>query len=69
MSKKVYCNSKVSQSGVWGADPPVAGGHGGLGAKPPADGRVFIIFWKESYFNTMGSHFASVQSHLKGLDF
>ena len=27
-----------------GAEPPAAGGYGGLGVKPPAAGQVFIIF-------------------------
>ena len=39
------------------------------GAKPPADGRFFVIFGKKNYFNAIESHFASVQSHLKALDF
>ena len=39
------------------------------GAKPPAVGRFLVIFWKKNYFNATESHFASVQSHLKALDF
>ena len=39
------------------------------GAKPPAVGRFFVIFWKKNCFNAIESHFASVQSHLKALDF
>ena len=32
---------------------------GGLGAKPPATGRIFVIFLKnKSYFVIIGSHFA-----------
>ena len=31
--------------------------------------RFFEIFWKKSYFNTIRSHFARIQSHLKVLDF
>ena len=38
----------------------------GLEAKPPAAGQFFEI---KSYFKAIGSHFASVQSHLKKLDF
>ena len=49
-----------------GAGAPDAGGFGGLGAKPPAVGQ---FFGKKSYFNAIGSHFASVQSHLKALNF
>ena len=30
-----------------GAEPPAARGYGGLGAKPPAAGRFFVIFWKK----------------------
>ena len=30
---------------------------GGFGAKPPAAGEFFVIFWKNSYFNANGSHF------------
>ena len=51
------------------AEPPAAGSYGGVGAKPPAAGRFFVIFWKKNYFNTIGSHFARIQSHLKGPDF
>ena len=36
------------------------------GAKSPAVGQ---FFGKNSYFNAIGSHLASVQSHLKALDF
>ena len=40
------------------------------GAKPPAVGRFFVIFLeKKAFFNAIESHFASVQSHLKVLDF
>ena len=31
-----------------GAGPPAAGGFGGLGAKPPAVGQFFVIFWKKA---------------------
>ena len=41
----------------------------GLGAKPPAVWQFFVIFRKKSYFNPIESRFASVQSHLKALDF
>ena len=30
-----------------------------------AAGQFFAVFWKTSYFNADGSHFASVQSNLK----
>ena len=46
----------VTDGGL-GAEPTAAGGFGGLGAKPPAVGRFFVIFWKKSYFNAIGSHF------------
>ena len=51
---------------------------GGLGAKHPATGRFFVIFWeklasnflgKTSYFNVIGSQFARVYNHFKKLDF
>ena len=41
----------------------------GLGAKPPAAGHYFVIFWGKSCFNATGSHFARAQSHLKELNF
>ena len=31
------------------AGPPAAVGFGGMGAKPPAVGRFFVMFWKKSY--------------------
>ena len=40
--------------------------NGGLGPKPQLLGN---FFGKTSYFNAIGSHFASVQNHLKELDF
>ena len=46
-----------------GAGPSASGGFGG-----PAPSR-WAIFWKKSYFNAIGSHFARVQSRLKALDF
>ena len=60
---------KCIVNGGLGVGPPAAGGFGGLWAQPPANGRVFVIFWKKSYFNAIGSYFASVQSHLIALDF
>ena len=30
---------------------------------------IFCIFLEKTYFNAIGSHFASVQRHLKKLDF
>ena len=32
-------------------------------------GRFFVIVWRVSCFDTIGSHFARVSSHLKELDF
>ena len=52
-----------------GVGPRAAGSFGGLGAKLPAAGRFFVIFWKKNYFNAIESHFARVQSRLKALDF
>ena len=42
---------------------------GNLGRKPQLLGNFFAIFWKKSYFNAIGSHFACAQNHLKELDF
>ena len=68
LRKLVYL--KCITDGDLGAGSPAAGGFGGSGAKPPAVGRFFVIFLgKKSYFNAIRSHFASVQSHLKALDF
>ena len=51
----------------WGSEgkAPNAGSCGGPGADPPAAGRFFVSFWKKTYFNTIGSHFERIQSHLK----
>ena len=54
--------------GSLGAEPPAAGDYGDLGAKPSTAGQVFVVFWKKSYFNATGSHFARVQSHLEELE-
>ena len=59
---------RITDGGL-GAEPPAAGGYGGLGAKPPAAGQFLLSFWKKSYLNPIGSHFARVQSHFKELDF
>ena len=66
LSKEVYCNndSNVSQT-----EPPATIGYGGLGAKLPAAGRFFVIFWEKNCFNTIGSHFARILSHSEVLDF
>ena len=32
-----------------GAEPPAAGGYGGLGAKPPAAGRFLKVFGKKIF--------------------
>ena len=42
---------------------------GDVGMKPPVARRFFGIFFKKSYFNAFGSHFAHVQNHLKELDY
>ena len=55
--------------GSGGGASPAAGGYGSLGALPPAAGRFLYVFGKKSDFNLTGSRFASVQSHLKELDF
>ena len=55
LSKKVYYNSNASQTEVWGGSP-----------RPPGD---FSQFFGKKTFNTIGSHFARIQSYLKVLDF
>ena len=45
LSKEVYCNSNVSQTGSEGG-LPTARGYGSLGAKPLAAARFFAIFGK-----------------------
>ena len=42
---------------------------GGLGLKAQLLGNFFAMFWKKSYFNAIGSHYACVQNHLKKLYF
>ena len=37
LSKEAYCNSSVSDTGVWGH-------------RPTADGQFFVIFWKKKLF-------------------
>ena len=54
LRKLVYLKC-ITDRGL-GAKPPAAGGFEGLGAKPPAVGQYFVIFWKKSYFNAIGSH-------------
>ena len=56
LSKDVYCNSNVSQTGVWRLSPRLLGG-------------FFGIFLKKCYFNIIESHFARIQSHFKVVDF
>ena len=41
---------------------------GGLGPQPQLLCNFFCNFWKKSYFNAPGSHFACVQNHLKELE-
>ena len=41
----------------------------GLGPKPQLLENFLEFFWKKSYFNAIGSHFACVQKRLKELDF
>ena len=70
----VHCEQDTSQTNVLNAKPidkdvPLGKLAQGLGAKPPAVERFFVLFWKKSYLNAIKSHFASVQSHLKALDF
>ena len=50
-------------------EPPAAGGYGGLGQSLMPLGDFCSFFEKKSCFNTIGSHIACVQSHLKVLDF
>ena len=63
LSKLVYSN--VSQTGVWrrSPQPPVAMGVWGRSHQPLGD--FFVRFWKKSYFNPIGTHFARFHSHLK----
>ena len=64
------CNSNVSQTGIWGLGPQPPEALGAWGRSPPNPWASFCNFLKKkSYFNAIGSHFASVQSHLKALDF
>ena len=42
---------------------------GGLVLKPQLLGYFFGFFWKKSYFNAIGLHFACVQNHLKELEY
>ena len=58
LSKEVYCNANVSQTGFWGP-----------GGEAPSRWAIFRNFLEKSHFNTIGSHFARIQSHLKVLDF
>ena len=61
LNLKLKCeNIKIGRRGA-----PSRRRLGGLWAKPPAAMRFFVIFWKKSYFNTSGSCFARIQSHLK----
>ena len=69
LSKEAYCNSSVSDTGVWGLCPQPPEAMGVWGLRPTADGQFFVIFWKKSYFNTIESHFAHIQSYLKVLNF
>ena len=51
-----------------GAEPPAAGGFGGLESKPPK-AEQFIKKQAYSNPNAIGSQFGRVQSHLKEPDF
>ena len=46
---------------------PAAGGFGGLGAKPPAVGRFFVIFWKKKAIlmplNHISQVFIAIKKH------
>ena len=66
LSKRVHSN--VSQTGVWGGAPSRRW-LWGSGGKAPSRWAIFVRFWKKSYFNPIGSHFARVQSQVKELDF
>ena len=68
MFRKLALLKRITD-GSLGARPSAAEGFRGLGESPQAVGRFFVIFWKKSYFNAIESKFASVQSHLKTLDF
>ena len=57
---------KRISDGDLGADPPATRGFESMGQSRWA---IFLQFFKiKSYFNEIGSHFASVQSHLKQLN-
>ena len=49
-------HSNASQTGIWGRSPKSLG-------------NFLEFFWKKSYFNAFGSHFARVQNHLKEADY
>ena len=56
LSKEVYCNSNVSLTGS--------------GGKAPSRWAIFRNFFEQkSCFNTIRSHFARIQNHLKELEF
>ena len=63
--RELLQTKRITDEGL-GAESPVGGSFRGLGANPTAAGQFFEI---KSDFNAIGSHFASVQSHLKELDF
>ena len=66
LSKEVYSNWNLSQTGVWGRSPQPPDDMEVWGQNPLAAGRCF---GKKSYFNTIGLHFSRIQIHLKVLDF
>ena len=41
----------------------------GSGGKAPSRWAIFVSFWKKNYLNSIGSHFARVQSNSKELVF
>ena len=64
----MYCNSNVSQTGIWGRSPQPPEAMGSVG-KAPSRCAIFRNFLEKSYFNTIGAHFARIQSQLKVVDF
>ena len=48
---------KMLTDGSMEAEPPAAGGYGGLGAKPQPLGDLLVLK-KDSCFNAIKSHFA-----------
>ena len=66
LSKEVHCNFNVSQTGT---EPPTAVGCMGLGAKSPAAGQFFVIFWKKKLFSHHWITFRTYSEPFEVLDF